>query len=247
MSVVDFRFELSNLVGTHRQPTPLEKYNAKAVRPFGDERGLDKPRLDVNLTNWIAFFIAFSMGTTTWLFQGPRIGEVCLQDEMCNRKLALNSSWLPEIGLGRMDLRDHQWRTYRSSMHLLAVFAVAFVGVRYFIANRIGTASRKRTNLVLSSAFMLVLHGSGVFWIFSLIGVWYGIMKQVKGTRFAPVVVIALSVFTLMLKYNLNRYCKFGAIFGFAGQSIDRWSGMYRWEQPLNLLLLRLISFSMDL
>ena len=165
----------------------------------------------------------------------------------------LQTGWIPSLTdrPRLVDLSDHQWRVFRSSLPLLTLALAIFCSISWAV-KRLSPPTKGPINsaifyCVSSVAFLIVLHG------------WSGALLVVT----LALVNLALSRFLLHLKLGLPflwlahclSFLSIRASEGLQFSSIsqhlsfldDSNKGMMRWWICYNLLLLRMISFASDI
>lgn len=160
--------------------------------------------------------------------------------------------WIPSFTASTprlMDLSDHQWREFRSSLFLLSLAFAAFTVVS-FCVKRLSLPSARPLNSALfyctsSLALLLVLHGWQALHVITLA------LLNLALCRFLSRVKHGLSLLWLVhclvfLNIRITEGLPFSTIshhFSF----MDEYKGMIRWWISYNLLLLRMISYAADM
>ncbi|KAJ9530694.1 hypothetical protein QJQ45_014851 [Haematococcus lacustris] len=161
------------------------------------------------------------------------------------------SSWaywrhkLPAILLGRSarDVSDVQWREFRGSLGRLAaglgLWAMASRWVR-----AAGGPSPHLAYLLLTSLLMLGgLHGATSMWVLLLLGCSFLVSRVAAGRAYGPL---------LLWSWHLGALVAVRGTQGFRGLHpgltwMEQQGGPLRWHIHYNLLLLRMLSYGMDL
>ena len=182
---------------------------------------------------------------------------------------ALRASWLTPLLGRRIDRADHQWRSFRDAIPLLAGVAVGFValshGARALLRARghaPGSPSfrRGRTRFYAAAglAFLAVLHGADLAKVLLLGGAHRALTRALAGTRALVPCVWAFSVGVLFLNewhggYRWADVVAGAPLLGASARALgaarwaDRqWGGLMGWHRTWNLVMLRLVSWSMD-
>ncbi|KAI0833813.1 MBOAT-domain-containing protein [Trametes gibbosa] len=154
----------------------------------------------------------------------------------------------------RVDNSDGQYRSFRSGLPSLALFAGAFLGLKRIytlVARRFYHAS-DRTNLyqvpflvAFSIAMLFGLHGASAVKVVFILSLNYAIAKATSGSMTNP---ILTWVFNGLVLFSIERNSgfKFSSLHSSVAD-LDAWQGLYpRWWISFNITMLRLISFNMD-
>jgi len=167
------------------------------------------------------------------------LSALCDQNRNCVRFLR-NSDWL----LGRtIDLSDIQWRQLREALPLLSLAAAVHVAIRAVLGRR----RRVWPCLVLSLAFVGYVHGSQCLFVVGVCGIAFAITHFSNGARWGPFVTWAFALGLMVWKeYGASRLSFMLLLGPKVGGPLDRLPRAYDWHSSLNLLVLRLVSFSMD-
>jgi D-alanyl-lipoteichoic acid acyltransferase DltB (MBOAT superfamily) len=136
-----------------------------------------------------------------------------------------------------MDLFDAQWRNFRGGLPLL----MAFASIQSILANlgrRHSRAAHSLVQLATGLTYVFVLHGYRLVYILGL-----ALGNFFVSTRFAGKVQIrAVWIFNLcalVLASGTGEYWEIPGLSGFAG--------MTNWAHHFNMVMLKLISFGIDL
>jgi len=143
------------------------------------------------------------------------------------------------------DVSDIQWRDFRGGLGPLAAAMAAFV-VLSRLARLRSTRLRMLNNVMASILFIGITHGpTGTLWVFLLASVSYLLIKAVAGTHYGPAVIWGWHCASfLFIRWNNGlRFSSLSPRLSF----LDGHSSMLRWHIHYNFLLLRLLSFAMDL
>lgn len=179
----------------------------------------------------------------------------------------IKPGWLP-FSTG-IDLTDIQWRQYRQHAPFIMPLLLACIGVRQRIAPG-GDSGAKRVpfTVVWSLVVAVVMHGTGAIWLILTITLNYFVARLLRESALAPAWAwgFALSLLfasktwgeqfweTLLedwlgvLGRVLSTEPTFTGLFGkFLAPLDTAYNGLYKWSRPLNLTILRLISFNIEL
>ena len=172
-------------------------------------------------------------------------------DENCKGacKNYLKPGWM----LGRkVDLTDHQWRVFRGNMPVLTGLALGHLLLSHFVRRLYAgadLAKQAQARLVFYAASAIVfvagLHGIFALHVFVLVLGNYVLSKTLGSARFAPAIIW---VYNLAVLFGIEWLAdiKFVYLLGPSFEYLDSYSGFYRWHVSFNLVVLRMISFSMD-
>jgi D-alanyl-lipoteichoic acid acyltransferase DltB (MBOAT superfamily) len=177
------------------------------------------------------------------------IGEQCINYWNCARHLRSASigPWNYAI-----DLADGQWREFRNSLPILigaclltcAASSLLRLALRKWKAN-----ARQRAELLLRLAVGVVVltvqHGYHSVIIISIALMGY-LVTTVKAGGWEPALTWLYAIAVLLFKesYRVKHLTRFS----FLAPLFDRrYGGMYGWQLPANFLVLRIISFSLDM
>jgi protein-cysteine N-palmitoyltransferase HHAT len=207
-------------------------------------------------TLYIAALLCLVLYTMVWGIWARAGGwrKLCATEWGCAR--FVRPAWPQSISTLGMDFADDQWREYRSNLPILC--AVMLMHAALSRAVRAVTADtssatvgslRTALNLTVSLIFIFVMHGLHALFPLALACGSYFLGKALAGT---PLCVPATWVYALSLlwvKEYTYRGLVFGSVFGSVGDALDgrHLRGMHPWHLTLNLLVLRLISFNLDL
>ncbi|KAJ3996688.1 MBOAT, membrane-bound O-acyltransferase family-domain-containing protein, partial [Lentinula boryana] len=163
----------------------------------------------------------------------------------------LSRGWL----FGRdLDNSDSQYRSFRNNIPILTAVAALFLSLKYFWSKLCNVSQVPTDNLhllplnaVLSTLFLLGLHGSSILKLVAVISINYVVAKTCKSSRLGPALTWAFNIGILFLNDRYNGY-QFGEIFPSLEFLVrDTYEGFYpRWHINFNITMLRLVSFSMD-
>ena len=148
-----------------------------------------------------------------------------------------------------VDLADNQWKEFRSSLPLLFATAAAASIASWAIFqlfNRFNLKHMQSFRIIFGIIFVVVQHGLHSMVIFGIcIG---GVLISVycRQRLIHPYVTWAYAIFVLLLKESYRIQHLDG--FHFLQILFDREfaGGLYSWRLPVNFLVLRIISYNMD-
>ncbi|KAJ3969030.1 MBOAT, membrane-bound O-acyltransferase family-domain-containing protein [Lentinula raphanica] len=160
----------------------------------------------------------------------------------------LSQGWL----FGRnLDNSDSQYRSFRNNIPILCGVALLFMLLKY-LWSKLSNVSADNLhlipfNVVLSTLFLLGLHGSSVVKLIAVISINYVITKACASSKLGPALVWAFNIGILFMNDRYNGY-RFGSILpSLEFLDDERYEGFYpRWHINFNITMLRLVSFSMD-
>eukprot|EP00927_Polykrikos_kofoidii_P079934 TRINITY_DN76785_c0_g1_i1.p1 TRINITY_DN76785_c0_g1~~TRINITY_DN76785_c0_g1_i1.p1 ORF type:complete len:622 (-),score=47.26 TRINITY_DN76785_c0_g1_i1:26-1840(-) len=175
-------------------------------------------------------------------------------------------SWLgrilPTVGedeVAFIDSADLQWRDFRSALPLLALAAVSLALLVRFVVwifrarkfesvGMLGSSVRAAVGL----AFLLYVHGAGAVFVLMLIFSFYATSQFLAGSRFAVPAVWFLALAAIAAKeseWPLRDCLRFQRLFGSSWAFLDgrAYQGEYDWSHSVNLLVLKLLSYALDL
>lgn len=166
--------------------------------------------------------------------------QLCHGYWSCNRHLSFQFfGW-------EVDLGDSQWKSFHNNFFLLAVVAVALSGVNALIRAFAPDISLKWVRLVSGLVILFVQHGLHGFIIIFLAGISFSISWLAAGTFLGPYAVWASGLFILTFKESYRLLPHPG--WSFLRVFFDRrYGGMHGWQFAANFLILRVISFGIDL
>lgn len=112
-----------------------------------------------------------------------------------------------------------------------------------------GELGRRRVllNAGVSAIFVGLMHGTHALFPIALVCGTFALGHALKGTRFAQPVVWMLAVFLIWLKERWYSLFTFEAIFGAGLAWLDGYRGMHHWRLSFNLVVLKIVSFNVDL
>lgn len=177
---------------------------------------------------------------------GSNIKEKCFAERRCR-------SYLKKTWLGySVDMADGQWKDVRNSLWMLWILIIFASG--YHLVFKVFTKNLKWSTSYPSSAFrllvgigfVLVQHGKHSIIIFSISLFGYFLSKLLKNTKFAFFVIwiYGLSILAFKESYRLQHFYVFSFLQPLFNQNL--YGGLYRWQFPVNFLVLRIISFCLD-
>jgi protein-cysteine N-palmitoyltransferase HHAT len=149
------------------------------------------------------------------------------------------------------DLSDIQWRLYREGLPKLAAALAIFVAVARMLAKcKEGTTHYSRSHHAwrLAGGLLLIagLHGSKALHVLVLVLVYFQAVYKCAGQRnVGPVVVWGLPMLA-WLAVRLLDGLPFKMLSPHAAW-LDRLDGPVRWHIGFNMVILRMISWGMDL
>ena len=181
---------------------------------------------------------------------GDAVAEKCYQHYHCARHIRRSS-----FGYN-IDLADGQWREFRHSLGLLMVTAAGTSFVVYVARNVLSKQLKfKHTEVVIlisglriiiGVVILFVQHGYHALIVISIASAGYLLARLTYKQKSHFVVSWMFAVFVLLFKESYR--IKHMKGFQFLIPLFDRrYGGMYGWQLPTNFLVLRIISYSLDL
>lgn len=170
----------------------------------------------------------------------------------CKHYLRGTSSIFPKIlGLNMItDKGDAQWSAFRGALPILAAFAAFSVVASIALTKKV-KVKKSRVNLLIGLAFGCYVHGCGVIWPILFASLFHFVGNFTKGTSVHAFVIWSLAGLTIVAKepnLPIKQYLNYRTILGRSHGYLDHgvYAGEYSWHLSMNLVLLRLISSSMD-
>jgi hypothetical protein len=160
----------------------------------------------------------------------------------------LRPGWLPWSDR-QIDLKDAQFHAFRDALPMLCLAAVLHCACTRAAARR-SPRARLACSLLLSVAGLGFLHEGGALLALALAALSFAVSHAVAGARAAPLAVWSFHVAALVLvrRYDgLQSRGVFRALLGETGSFLDAARGEVPWAAVLNLSVLRMISFGLDL
>ena len=206
-------------------------------------------------------------GALVWLvIKGTAVSRHHYEHVEQFRKI-IKPGWLP-LSTG-IDLTDVQWRQYREQAPIIMPLLLACIGVRQSIAPG-GDSGAKRVPFTAAWGFAvaLVLHGTGAIWLVLALTLNYCLATHLRESALAPAWAWAFALALLfaskawgeqywedLLEHWLGALgralCTEPSFSGLLGEWLapldTLYGGLYKWTRPLNLTILRLISFNIEL
>jgi len=146
--------------------------------------------------------------------------------------------------LGKLqDLSDIQWRSFRSGMPALSAFFASFCLVN---ASMKRLAKSVQRSTVLSTGcvlFLFALHGPRAMFLLTLILCHFVVCKAAAGKKWGPSLIWSFACLTLVMARVKDGFSL--EMLGLQGW--DNAMESARWHITYNLVVLRMISFGMDL
>ncbi|CAM9655021.1 unnamed protein product [Chrysoparadoxa australica] len=142
------------------------------------------------------------------------------------------------------DTADDQWREFRSGLPLLGAVMLAHAAasrsIRALVTKpHLLAQARLALSLTLSAVLLFVLHGADALIPVALASLSYFIGNATAGSASAPWATWSCGLGLLYLKEFHGKSMRWGLG--------GLWSGMQPWTITFNLVVLRLISFNMDI
>lgn len=191
-----------------------------------------------------------------WLpTKAGQLKELCMTSRRCRHFLGSGNRLI--VGTDLVDKGDPQWTSFRSAIFILFLFAVASTLLKNklinkYFNNRVQPSVKVYLNLAIGIVFLFYIHGAGAMFplFFSLL--FHTASHFTAGLEtVAPATTWFLAGLTIFAKephWPVRKFLKFGFLFGSKFSFLDKgvFAGEYSWHLSMNLVLLRLISYSMD-
>eukprot|EP00668_Euglena_longa_P009447 GGOE01011412.1.p1 GENE.GGOE01011412.1~~GGOE01011412.1.p1 ORF type:complete len:548 (-),score=107.24 GGOE01011412.1:392-2035(-) len=151
-----------------------------------------------------------------------------------------------------MDDSDRQWRIFRqNALELFVVALIHISSVRVLRALRVSPSVQAALELLFGLAGLTFLHGAGLLFVIAL-ALGNFLLSRLSCSlragsvlhRLVPTLAWGFNLFTLLISSSLSRLA-FSDINPHLA-SLDLHRGFMRWSVPCNLLVLRMISFTID-
>eukprot|EP00898_Chlorokybus_atmophyticus_P006155 jgi/Chlat1/6540/Chrsp45S06016 len=146
-----------------------------------------------------------------------------------------------------LDQSDHQWHNFRSGLPMLAAVMASLVT----FSHAVRTLWPQQPGIIIgywlaaSLLFISYLHGACVFFILAIaIGNYY-LCQATKQWRLSPVVIWLCNCIVLLLNRTYSGY-QFAAISPHLA-FLDGHRGAMRWHIYFNVVMLRMVSYGVDL
>ena len=112
-----------------------------------------------------------------------------------------------------------------------------------------GELGRRRVllNVAVSIAFAGLMHGAHALFPVALVCTAYVVGHSLRGTRLAQPVTWIMAVGFIWLKERWFRVFTFETLLGAGFAGLDQYQGMHPWRLSFNLVVLRVVSFNIDL
>lgn len=192
-----------------------------------------------------------------WGFWLPKAGEdlwlECRNEPGCRMHLRPSPWWWvrgnPRFGF--VDLADIQWREFRGALSLLALAAAGLAALVRLLTLAFGYSHGVSLRLLIGLGFVGYVHGAGIVFPAVLVLAFYVVTRAFAGTRRAVPLLWLLALAAIAAKepqWPLRHYLNFRTLAGPKWAWLDGrdYQGEYDWAQSINLILLRLLSFSLD-
>lgn len=165
---------------------------------------------------------------------------------LCDRYFVCDRHRIPNILGWQTDLSDSQWRSFRSNLLLLSAVAIGLSFVsracNFFFPGMSQAPFRALSGVII----LFVQHGYHAFIILALTFLSYALAWSFAGSFLGPLSAWSVGIFVLLLKesYRVQHLPYFHFLQPLFSR---RYAGMHGWQFAANFLILRLISFGMDL
>mmetsp|Transcript_26877 Transcript_26877/g.58609 ORF Transcript_26877/g.58609 Transcript_26877/m.58609 type:complete len:573 (-) Transcript_26877:1835-3553(-) len=148
------------------------------------------------------------------------------------------------LGL-KMDVSDHQWRMFRDQFPLMTVAAVVHLMLSKLARLALPAEISLVVRWALSLIFVTYLHGSCMLFVLGLSLFNFILCHAVAGRMFAPAFIWGFNCGALVF-VRLHNGFQFSAIHP-SLTPLDYTRGIFRWHICYNMVVLKMISFGMDL
>lgn len=181
---------------------------------------------------------------------GDAVAQKCFSNYHCSRYVRRS-----QFG-HTVDLADGQWREFRSSLWLLMLTAVGTSLLVIMARNILSKQLRYEHQTVVRSIsvirvvigviILFVQHGYHAFIVIAIASVGYMLARlSYKGKiHFATTWLFAIIILLFKESYRVKHMPGFQFLIPLFDR---RFGGMYGWQLPTNFLVLRIISYSLDL
>ena len=148
----------------------------------------------------------------------------------------------------QIDLTDTQWRDFRSNLPLLAGGALVFLALSQAVQRAAPTSPRVRLAFYATTSLVFLAYAAGAFALVILAFVLgnYALARASGRAAATPALVWAYTLAVLIASEWYHDSVTFGNLLGPAFAPLDAYRGIYGWHRGLNLVALRMISFSLD-
>ncbi|EPY49659.1 membrane bound O-acyltransferase [Schizosaccharomyces cryophilus OY26] len=208
---------------------------------------LEKPK-----TAWLSFefFFYYSVLGSIIILACFRLFGVsnAKHPNFINLEKHLKPGWM----FGRkVDVSDHQYASFRENMPiLLGVIAGYFLlwnAIRLIFSHKVQDklALKNMYRFWFSMVFSLIVYGSGMIYVFSIVFIYYLISKVFRDHILNPLLSWGFSIFLLLYKEHFGLY-KFANLHPFLSFLDDHTGILERWYVLFNISILRLISYNLD-
>lgn len=206
----------------------------------------------------LLYFLLFAFPSAA-----AEIRDHCISVPRCRQYLWDLPPLLPWAGspaetgdLTWVDSADIQWRDFRGSLLLLCLAAALLSGlVRGALTFTKGWARYIEicvaARWLVGAGFLLYIHGAGSLFLLCLLSGLFCLARLIAGTRLAVPLAWSAAVLAIAAKeprWPVRRHLTFFGMFGQRVAFLDARSfqGEYDWAESVNLLVLRLLSFTLD-
>jgi D-alanyl-lipoteichoic acid acyltransferase DltB (MBOAT superfamily) len=203
------------------------------------EQSIARPRPLILLCIFYAVNLYYFYYVVVWKCS-ENIAQACRGYFKCYRHFRVN-----EFGW-QVDWADGQWRSFRQNLRLLGAVACGTVLITHFIRSWAPQSSLSTWRLSVGLIMVFLLHGLHGFIVFGLSLLGFYMAQIVGGTVLGPFMIWLTGIFILCFKesYRILHWKEFSWL----GIFFDRqYGGIYGWQLPANFLVLRIISYGMDL
>ena len=143
----------------------------------------------------------------------------------------------------KMDLYDHQWKSFRQSLPMIIPFAAVFIFLVHFARAR-SHSLLVRTLIVLGCLFVYVLHGFWFVHILALTSISFFLSKLAADTLSSRLAACVIWIFNLFMMVFIP--LKGSQLFVPEFLRATQYQGMQSWTPMYHMLVLKFISFGMD-
>lgn len=143
----------------------------------------------------------------------------------------------------KIDLYDHQWRSFRSSLPFLVLFAIFLIALFRFARNQ-SNQSLVSANIVVGTLFVYVLHGYWTVYILPIISITYLISNFAVRHLGSPKGTFVIWCFNLCMMIYVPLYGN--RLYVPESLRFFGYDGMQGWTSMYHMLVLKFISFGMD-
>lgn len=198
--------------------------------------------------------------TYFWCFLLPAAGEdlraACWKSQACRAHLRPPGLFHFDLSDGSppfVDLADIQWRGFREALPIILPLAALLSGCLRLLTRRFASrkALGKQLRMIIGLGVLLYIHGAGAAFLVALAILFYVSGRLLAASSFGTAFAWGLAILAIAAKepnFPIRRHLTFQTFLGARWGFLDghAYQGEYDWAQSVNLVVLRLLSFSLD-